>query len=354
MQKAILSLLLCLLSLPIAAQEVPEGQAPSEEKQKDLHLKDVVNTLKERITLSGYVQTAYTYDDSATGSDNTFEIRRAILMVSGQITDRWSCYFMYNFANTGKILEAYTEYNFRPEVSVRLGQFKTRFSLENPQSPTVLELIDCESQAVAYYTGYSGNPLYGSTAGRDMGLLVTGDLFDKRLHYDLSLINGQGINQKDKNSQKDFVGRLVVQPLKWLSVSGSFLSGKGNAAGVYEANPDIQAGDNYDREYWAAGALVQVKALDLRTEYLGGKDGKVKSEGFYASTSIHVLPKFDIVASYDFFNKNKTSGDKQTKYVAGVQYWFYPKCRLQMQYTYRDSHKNGCANLLQAQVQVRF
>lgn len=348
MRKNILSLLLCCLFLQATAQEQPA------EKKKDIHLNDVVNTLKERITLSGYVQTAYTYDDAGTDSDNTFEIRRAILMVNGQITDHWLCYFMYSFANTAKILEAYTEYQFMPELSVRFGQFKTRFSLENPLSPTVLELIDCESQAVAYYTGYSGNPLYGSTSGRDMGLLVSGDLFKKLIHYDFSLINGQGINQKDKNPQKDVVGRVVVQPLKWLSVSGSFLTGKGNAAGTYASNPDIQADDNYNRDYWAVGALIQSKPLDLRTEYLGGKDGTVKSEGFYATASAHVLPKFDIVASYDFFNKNKETGDKQTKYVAGVQYWFYPRCRLQVQYTHRDSHLNGDSNAIQAQVQVRF
>lgn len=69
---------------------------------------------------------------------------------------------------------------------------------------------------------------------------------------------------------------------------------------------------------------------------------------------LHVLPKFDVIASYDYFNKNKTISDKQTNYVAGVQYWFYPKCRLQAQYTYCNRHKGENSNLLQAQLQVRF
>ena len=30
---------------------------------------------------------------------------------------------------------------------------------------------------------------------------------------------------------------------------------------------------------------------------------------------LHVLPKFDVIASYDYFNKNKTISDKQTNYV---------------------------------------
>lgn len=348
MRKYILLTFLACLPLLATAQE------KTAEKPKDTHLKDVVNTLKERITLSGYVQTVYSYDDAAEGSDNTFEIRRAILMASGQITDRWLCYFMYSFANTGKILEAYTEYKFMPELSVRLGQFKTRFSIENPLSPTVVELIDCESQAVGYYTGYAGNPLYGSTSGRDIGLLVTGDLFKKLLQYDLAIMNGQGINQKDKNPQKDFVGRLTVNPLKELSVSGSVMTGKRNAAATYYANPDIKAGDNYDHTSWTIGANLKSKVLDLRTEYLAGKDGTVKSDGYYATASFHMLPKFDIIASYDYFNKNKSTDDKLTKYIAGVQYWFYPRCRVQLQYTRRDSHQEGDSNLVQAQVQVRF
>ena len=93
---------------------------------------------------------------------------------------------------------------------------------------------------------------------------------------------------------------------------------------------------------------------DVRTEYLAGKDGHVKSDGYYATVSAHVLPKFDVIASYDYFNKNKTISDKQTNYVAGVQYWFYPKCRLQAQYTYCNRHKGENSNLLQAQLQVRF
>ena len=51
--------------------------------------------------------------------------------------------------------------------------------------------------------------------------------------------------------------------------------------------------------------------------------------------------------------QTKPSG-KQTNYIAGLQYWFYPKCRLQAQYTFRDRNKGKDSNLFQAQVQVRF
>ena len=132
-------------------------------KAQDTHLNDVVNTLKERISLAGYAQVGYTYDDAGEKASNTFDIKRVIFMARGKITDKWSCYFMYSFANTGKILEAYTEYQFLPQLTARIGQFKTMYTIENPMSPCFVELINCYSQAVNYLAGINGSdPLYGS------------------------------------------------------------------------------------------------------------------------------------------------------------------------------------------------
>lgn len=324
-------------------------------KAQDACLNDVVNTLKDRITLSGYAQLGYTYDDAGDKPSNTFDIKRVIFMAHGKITDRWSAYFMYSFANSAKMLEAYTEYRFLPQLTARIGQFKTMYTIENPLSPCYVELINCYSQAVNYLAGIDGSdPLYGSNSGRDMGLLIYGDLFGKLLNYNLAIMNGQGINLKDKNNQKDIVGSLMVNPLKWLSVGGSFVKGKGCAVGTSSLNPDIAVGENYTRNRWSAGATIQTKPINIRTEYLAGKNGHVKSDGYYATLSAHVLPKFDIIASYDYLNKDKAIDDKQTNYVAGVQYWFYPKCRVQAQYTYSNRHKGENSNLLQAQLQVRF
>ena len=344
MKKSFLTLILILTTCLLHAQGADSTR-----------LKEVINTLKDRITLSGYTQLAYTYSNAGEEKTNTFDIKRVILMARGQITDHWSCYFMYSFANTGKILEAYTEYKFLPELTVRVGQFKTMFTIENPISPCFVELINCYSQASNYLAGIDGSdPLYGSNSGRDLGLLLYGDLFNKYVSYNLALMNGQGINKKDGNNQKDIVGGLTVRPLGWLALSGSFIKGKGCAVATSEFNPDIAVGQNYDRNRWAVGATIKTKPIDLRAEYLEGKDGAVKSNGGYAVASVHVLPKFDLIASYDYLNKNKAADLKQTNYVAGVQWWFYPKCRLQLQYTYCDPHRSEAYNLLQTQVQVRF
>ena len=96
MRKTLLQLLtfvLCITGMqnPLLAQE----QTP---------LNQVVNTLKERISLAGYAQLGYTYDDAAK-PDNTFDIKRIIFMAHGKITKRWTCDFMYDFYNGGMLLD---------------------------------------------------------------------------------------------------------------------------------------------------------------------------------------------------------------------------------------------------------
>ncbi len=76
-------------------------------------------------------------------------------------------------------------------------------------------------------------------------------------------------------------------------------------------NPDIQVGENYTRNRWSAGAVIKTKPVDVRTEYLAGKDGRIKSDGYYVTASAHVFPKVDVIASYDYLNKSKVLDDKQ-------------------------------------------
>ena len=141
----------------------------AQEKEEAATLNKVVNTLKERITLAGYAQLGYTYDDAAKKM-NTFDIKRIIFMAHGKITDRWTCDFMYDFYNGGMLLEVYTDYRILPGLKVRIGEFKVPYTIENELSPTTVELINCYSQSVCYLAGVSGSDVAcGMTSGRDIG-----------------------------------------------------------------------------------------------------------------------------------------------------------------------------------------
>ncbi|MDL2310163.1 OprO/OprP family phosphate-selective porin [Parabacteroides sp. OttesenSCG-928-B22] len=311
----------------------------------------IANTVKERIRISGYGQVGYTFD-SQQEVNNEFEVKRIVLTTKANVTDQWIFHFVYNFRNGGTLQEFYTDYHIMPGLSLRLGQFKVPYTIENPMSLTIVELINSYSQATNYLAGVnSSDLLYGSNGGRDVGVMIYGDFWKERLSYRIGLFNGQGINTKDKNNQKDWIGSITLKPLKWLSLNGSFMKGKGHAVAASIYN-DINVGENYRRDRWSGGIVIQSKRIDFRAEYLKGIDGKVRSEGCYTNITAHLFPKFDVIVSYDYLNKNKKMDARQTNYIGGIQYFFYPKCRLQAQYIFR--HQNENSNIIQAQIQVAF
>ncbi|MDR1004793.1 MAG: OprO/OprP family phosphate-selective porin [Prevotellaceae bacterium] len=340
--KPLLLLLSLLVSTTLVAQETSSPPP-------------LVNTLKERITLSGYAQAGFS-TDNADGGHAEFDIKRIIFMAEGKITDRWKCYFMYDLGPGNQLLELYVEYRFLPWLSARVGEFKTMYTIENPMSPCNVELINCYAQGVSYLAGVNGSdPLYGATSGRDLGLLVYGTLPGGWADYNLAMMNGQGVNTKDRNRAKDLVGSLTIHPLKWLSLNGSFIRGEGCAVATSAYNPDIAVGENYRRNRWSAGILVKTRPVTVRAEYLEGTDGTVKSRGGYLSTTVRLFKELDAVASIDYFDKNRQWSDaSQTNSTIGLQYHFYPRCRLQAQYTHRNPREGAGSHLFQTQLQIRF
>ena len=329
---------------------------------------DWLKDLTSRITLNGYAQAGWSYQNSNGKDQNAFNLKRTLLWAKARITDRWSFLFMHDFSSV--VQEFYTDFRVTKgnEMTFRLGQFKHSFSMENPLSPTQLELIDVYSQAVLYLAGEGPDPLNGVNYGRDMGIEVFGDVLDNKLHYELALMSGQGINRKDQNNQKDFIAKLEVRPISGLRLVASGYFGTGCAVGTAAWNPDIQVGDNYKRNRHSAGAEYKSKAYtgskykearpaSIRAEWLGGEDGKVGSRGGYITTSIPVVDALEVVASAETYDRNtKVDGWDQTNLTFGLQYWFYKKCRLQLQYTrcLLGEHLGKDYNWLQAQVQVAF
>lgn len=351
---------LCVLAIALLGTPFTDAQAQEQARKQttDNHRNDLINTLKERIKLYGYVQTGYTYEETAGEKTNTFDIKRAIVWANAQITDQWTAQLMYNFGGTssvgkstgGKILEAWTAYRICPELQIQVGQFKTPFTIENPLSPCTLETIDCNAQMVSYMLG----GLIGNHGGRDLGLMVFGELFNKTIKYELALMQGQGLNFTDGNNQKEFVGKLSAKPAEWLLLSVSTMQGTGYCTTARTDYNTVAAGENFKRTRYAAGAQLDLKPLSLRTEYLAGKDGDVKMDGFYASTTIHLCKCLDAIASYDYANYNHDTQAKETRLTGGLQYWFYPQCRLQAQYQFRTPKHGDDTNRIQMQLQIRF
>ena len=156
---------------------------------------DWMKDFTSRITFNGYAQAGWSYQDPTGNKVNSYNLKRTLLWAKARITDRWSFLFMHDFNSV--VQEFYTDYRItnNKALTVRFGQFKHSYTMENPLSPTMLELVDVYSQAVLYLAGEGPDPLNGVNYGRDQGLMVYGDLLNSKLHYELALMSGQGINR---------------------------------------------------------------------------------------------------------------------------------------------------------------
>ena len=327
---------------------------------------DWMKDVSDRIQLHGYAQGGYNYTHKDGVDANTFEIKRVLFWANAQITDRWSFLFMHDFSSV--VQEFYTDYRItrNKALTVRLGQFKNGLSLENPLSPTAMEAIDVYSEGVTFLTGCGSDPLFGVQYGRDLGLSLYGETNNGKLRYELQVMNGQGINRKDGNTDKDFIGRLEYRPVKGLNLVSTGQLGRGHAVinNDYKQsayNPNIKDGSNYKRNRWTAGFDYKSKVFNAHGEYLEGYDGDVVSRGAYLTGSVPLgTPKVEFVGSYDFFNYNTSLGYDQHKAIAGFQYWFFKKCRVQLQYVYKSAYiannqfVHGANHAVMCQMQIRF
>ncbi len=341
----------------------------AQEKKQDI---DWMQELKSRITINGYAQGGYQYQnqtDAPNGtrrSSNEFNLKRTLLWAKARITDRWSFLFMHDFSSV--VQEFYTDYRLTKNkaITVRLGQFKNSLTMENPMSPVFLELVDVCSQAVTAYSGCY-DPLFGLHYGRDMGLKVYGELLDSHLLYEVALMNGQGINVKDGNHQKDFIAKVDIRPVDGFRLVASGQLGTGHAVNETTVawNPTIKKGDDYKRNRYSVGAeykfghyghakFKEARPVAIRGEWLEGRDGDVNSRGAYMTACVPVVDALDFITSVDWFDRNRAMEYDQTNLTAGLQYWFYKNCRVQVQYT-RIWRQFDCNyHNLQAQLQVAF
>lgn len=351
--KKIVLLLICLLALsPLQAQE------------KVNKVTEFVNSLNDHFTFSAYGLAGWQYQEQHSPT-NEFFINKVVLMCNVKITPRLNAFLMFN-AYKSSMLEYWASYRFAPAATVKLGQFKVPFSMENPISPTKLERID-ENGLVTRYMIMGLNPLMmPGSGGRDMGITVFGDLFNGKLAYDLAVMNGAGRNCGDINSAKEYMVRLSVNPVKEFTIGVSALLGTGNVAasqrldGSYysEAYPEvdgIRSNGDFRRNRFAGGFALTTQPFTLRSEYMLGRDGKNNSQGVYATAAVKNLgvDGLDVVGSFDYLEP--AFGSKTTAYYAGVNYWFYPRCRVMAGYEYTKQHGTSRGeNSVLTQLQIAF
>lgn len=326
------------------------AEAAIKQQDADANKKSFPVSASRFIQLSGYTQVRFLFLQE-TGKIDGFDIRRARLDVRGNVSPYFSYRLQTDFAGTPKLLDAYAEVKLADYINFTIGQAKIPFSAENLASSNKMESID-RSQVVEALTA-RGQDVIGNQNGRDIGVQVGGSfakienryLFD----YKVGVFNGAGINVADKNENKDIIGRVVVHPVKGFDIGGSYYTGIGNFG--------KPTATNQDRNRYGIELNYQYKQFFVRGEFIEGKDGAIKRNGWYAQAGYYLIPaKLQLIAKYDTYDTNTSAAnDVSTAYLIGGSYQFNNWSRFQAGYTIKKEEgpeiKN---NVVVIQYQISF
>lgn len=351
-----------ILNLLIANKTISQEMADSLRadaaiKQQDAsaNRKSFLVNAARQIQISGYTQIRYQALDEP-GKKDGFDIRRARLDVKGSLTPYFGYRLQTEFADKPKIIDAYAEIKIADYFTITAGQFKIPFSLENLTSSNKLEMID-RAQAVEALAA-RGKDVIGNQNGRDLGIQVGGVIVKNKttnlpvIEYRLGVFNGSGINVADTaNEAKDVGGRLIVSPLKGLSIGGGFYNGWDRAI-----KPDVK-GKSQKRNRIGLDASYTTLRLSIKGEYIHGVDGITDKNGWYLQAGYFVIPqKLQVLAKYDTYDPSTSKADNiSTLYVIGANLNFNSWSRLQAFYTFRQEEGTSVNNnYFSLQYQIGF
>ena len=187
---------------------------------------------------------------------------------------------------------------------------------------------------------------------------MQGDLFPAKsdghryVHYQLQVMNGQGINTADANGHKDFIGTLQFQPIRDLYI------------GIFGWTGDYvdKNGVTTDRNRWAAAIKYEHNDWTVRAEYahaqgiLANYAGKGKADGWYATLGVPFTPWLKVYGKYDAYRSNATWASTKSIYSVIPNIQLHKNLLIQLQYNHVHDrnlpHKDY--NELWAELYVRF
>lgn len=215
-----------------------------------LVLKD---SAKVKITIKGLFQSRYSFsahkDIDVTGlhhtdgkaADNDFDIKRARLQFTSEISDRTAVVLLLNLADfksdpKNKVLEnAYITYRLNRFVNFKTGQFRPAFGLEDMYPVDIIKSLDYSNQ----YTAFGSNGWQSFQIGASISGAVQGKIPVK---YEVSVVNGNNRNQiMDNDNGKHFLSRIELLLEKRMNVKLGLNTGMGLVFNkkVYASGIDI-------------------------------------------------------------------------------------------------------------------
>lgn len=236
----------------------------------------------------GYTQFSGTFGSNTTPHQFAFD--RVRLGVKGAIDERIGYRVMLELLKLDKpakgnttvegLLDALLSYKLMPGLKLSAGQFKTPFGMEYSTSASKLDVIGF---------GMSTNV----TMDRGVGLMASGrNMADSGIGYDLGVFNagtradGTAYTAGTLGRDDAMIGRLLFD-------------GFGKA--VHLEAGGLHAGGAGGKPYKAgyAGVRLCYKPLELKAEYLQGRQGTRKTTVIYGQLLAAFAEHYELVAKWE-------------------------------------------------------
>ena len=341
----------------------------SAQKKQTIELPSWLSNVK----LSGYGMTQYQYSGQKNAESNSFNIRMGRIALEGRIADDfyWKTQIQFNgntsnLGSSPRMVDLFAEWQKYDYFKVKVGQFKNPFTFENPMHPIDQGFMGY-SQNVSKLAGFSDRAGEHASNGRDIGLQLQGDFLKNAngrnlLHYQIGVFNGQGINTKDVDNQKNVIGGVWVMPVSGMRIgafgwTGSYAR-KGERTEIVRelfgpclyqdrkiTHPDYR---KLNQNRYAFSFEYKKDGWTVRSEYIhstgkafaksitnfndaNAKDCSInenigdKAQGVYGLViaPLAQLPKnsrIDIKARYDMYQPNGKNNMQKTQYEAGLNF----------------------------------
>ena len=358
MKKGIILALMALTTVSASAQ-----------KKQTIELPSWLSNVK----LSGYGMIQYQYSGQKNAESNSFNIRMGRIALEGRIADDfyWKTQIQFNgntsnLGSSPRMVDLFAEWQKYEYFKVKIGQFKNPFTFENPMHPFDQGFMGY-SQNVSKLAGFSDRAGEHASNGRDIGLQLQGDFLKNAngrnlLHYQIGVFNGQGINTKDVDNQKNVIGGVWVMPVSGMRIGAFGWTGSYARKGEWTEIVRVPFGTNFDQvriithpDYrklnqnrYAFSFEYKKDGWTVRSEYIhstgkafaksitnfndaNAKDCSInenigdKAQGVYGLViaPLAQLPKnsrIDIKARYDMYQPNGKNNMQKTQYEAGLNF----------------------------------
>lgn len=325
-------------------------------------------------------QTRYEHIEKDDGRDDGFKIIMARPALRGVIYRKWIEYFFqWELAGgSASLLDAEVVVQPLPELGIKVGQFVTPFSREFLVPPGALLFPDFSPSNILFRNG------------REVGAMLMGSFFEKRLEYWAGASNGNGINKaSNDNAQLEWSARVAANAIGQtpyteipslkdekssltfgLNASYADVEQTSNALDVKTgaitttklgSSPTTKLGVDAWSHYGPFSLQAEAYSRTVQAAFGGAR--KVARGGF-AQAGMFVIDKtLQLAARGDLTDTDATHGtnDLDKRFDVGVNWYIHANnLKLQARYAWADSpgaltpSVKGTSNTATLQAQLWF